>query len=119
TASELLGQRCALPLALAPVGFAGMMARRGEAQAARAARSLQVPFTLSTVGICSYEEVLAASGVPPWFQLYMLRDRGLVAALLDQVWAEGCRTLVFTIDLPVLGPRHRDPRHGIGRAGRC
>lgn len=117
TASPLLGEACALPLALAPVGFAGMMARRGEAQAARAARSLQVPFTLSTVGICSYEEVLAASGVPPWFQLYMLRDRGLVAALLDQVWAQGCRTLVFTIDLPVLGPRHRDPRHGIGRPG--
>jgi L-lactate dehydrogenase (cytochrome) len=117
TASELLGEACALPLALAPVGFAGMMARRGEAQAARAAKCLQVPFTLSTVGICGYEEVAAASGRPPWFQLYMLRDRGLVAALLDQVWAQGCRTLVFTIDLPVLGPRHRDPRHGIGRPG--
>lgn len=117
TTAELLGERCALPLALAPVGFAGMAARRGEAQAARAARALQIPFTLSTVGICGYDEVLQAAGVPPWFQLYMLRDRGLVAALLDQVWAAGCRTLVFTIDLPVLGPRHRDPRHGIGRPG--
>ena len=117
TSGELLGEPCALPLALAPIGLAGMVARRGEAQAARAARSAEVPFTLSTVGICGYAEVTAASGSAPWFQLYMLRDRGLVAALLDQVWAEGCRTLVFTIDLPVLGPRHRDPRHGIGRPG--
>lgn len=117
TTAELLGERWALPLALAPVGFAGMAARRGEAQAARAAHALQIPFTLSTVGICGYDEVLHAAGVPPWFQLYMLRDRGLVTALLDQVWAAGCRTLVFTIDLPVLGPRHRDPRHGIGRPG--
>lgn len=117
TSAELLGEPCALPLALAPIGLAGMVARRGEAQAARAARSAQVPFTLSTVGICSYAEVAAASAAAPWFQLYMLRDRGLVAALLDEVWAAGCRSLVFTIDLPVLGPRHRDPRHGIGRSG--
>ncbi len=114
---SLLGAPCTMPVALAPVGFAGMMARRGEAQAARAARAAGLPFTLSTVGICGFDEVKAAAGGPTWFQLYMLRDRGLVAALLDQVWASGCRSLVFTVDLPVLGPRHRDPRHGIGQPG--
>jgi L-lactate dehydrogenase (cytochrome) len=114
---SLLGAPCTMPVALAPVGFAGMMARRGEAQAARAAQAAGLPFTLSTVGICSFDEVKAAAGGPTWFQLYMLRDRGLVAALLDQVWAAGCRSLVFTVDLPVLGPRHRDPRHGIGQPG--
>lgn len=117
TATELLGERCALPLALAPVGLAGMMARRGEAQAARAARAAGLPFTLSTVGICGLAEVSAAAGAAPWFQLYMLRDRGVVAALLEEAWETGCRTLVFTVDLPMAGPRHRDPRNGLGLPG--
>lgn len=116
TRATLAGQPCALPLALAPIGLAGMAARRGEAQAARAAHAAGVPFTLSTVGICPLAEVAAAS-VPPWFQLYMLRDRGAVRALLDDAWAAGCRTLVFTVDLPLPGMRLRDIRHGMAASG--
>jgi L-lactate dehydrogenase (cytochrome) len=117
TAASLAGESCALPLALAPVGLAGMMARRGEAQAARAAAAAGVPFTLSTVGVCPLDEVRAAYGAPFWFQLYMLRDRGVVQALLERAWTVGCRTLVFTIDLPLPGPRHRDTRRGLGAHG--
>ena len=117
TRSLLAGQDCALPLALAPVGLAGMMARRGEAQAARAAQAASVPFTLSTVGICPLSEVVAATGAAPWFQLYMLRDRGAVRALLDDAWAAGCRTLVFTVDLPATGMRWRDMRNGMAVTG--
>lgn len=116
TSTRLLGQDCRLPLALAPIGLAGMMARRGEVQAARAAHAAGVPFTLSTVGICGLAEVVAA-GPPPWFQLYMLRDRGIVGALLEEAWQAGCRTLVFTVDLPMPGSRHRDARNGLGRPG--
>ncbi len=117
TGAVLLGERCALPLALAPVGLAGMMARRGEARAARVAEEAGVPFTLSTVGVCPLAEVAAARGAPFWFQLYMLRDRGAVEAILDRAWAAGCRTLVFTVDLPLPGPRHRDARNGLGAVG--
>jgi len=113
TRCQLAGQDCAMPLALAPIGLAGMMARRGEAQAARAAAAAGVPFTLSTVGICPLAEVAAAAGTPPWFQLYMLRDRGAVQALLQQAWEAGSRTLVFTVDLPTTGLRHRDTRNGL------
>lgn len=117
TGAVLLGESCALPLALAPVGLAGMMARRGEARAARVAEEAGVPFTLSTVGVCPLPEVAAARGAPFWFQLYMLRDRGAVEVILDAAWAAGCRTLVFTVDLPLPGPRHRDTRNGLGAAG--
>lgn len=117
TTTTLLGEACSMPLALAPVGLAGLMARRGEAQAARVARAAGVPFTLSTVGICTAEEVAAAAAGPCWFQLYMLRDRGIVEALLDAAWQAGCRTLVFTVDLPLPGMRHRDVRHGVGASG--
>ncbi|AVP58491.1 L-lactate dehydrogenase [Pulveribacter suum] len=120
TRTRLAGQDCALPLALAPVGLAGMMARRGEAQALRAASGAQVPFTLSTVGICGLNEVCAAAPAgapPPWFQLYMLRDRGAVRALLEQAWQAGCRTLVFTVDLPLPGMRQRDVRNGMAHRG--
>lgn len=117
TRSSMLGEDCSLPLALAPIGLAGMMARRGEAQAASAAHAAGVPFTLSTVGICGMQEVIAASGAPCWFQLYMLRDRGIVQNVLDQIWASGCRTLVFTVDLPLAGMRHRDSRNGMDQSG--
>lgn len=117
TSATLAGQSCAIPLALAPVGLAGMMARRGEARAARVAHAAGLPFTLSTVGVCGFTEVRDAAGAPPWFQLYMLRDRGVVRALVEQVWAQGCRTLVFTIDLPLPGARHRDVRQGLGARG--
>jgi L-lactate dehydrogenase (cytochrome) len=108
---ETLGQKLAMPIGLAPVGMAGMYARRGEVQAARAAASLGVPFCLSTVGVCSVEEV-AQAGTPPWFQLYMLKDRGYMKALIQRARELGCPVLVFTVDLPVPGARYRDTRSG-------
>ena len=113
TAATLCGRRVGVPLALAPIGMAGMMARRCEVLAARAAAAVSVPFTLSTVGICSVEEVNAAIAEPCWFQLYMLRDRGLVQALLERAAAAGCDTLLFTVDLPLAGMRHRDRQAGM------
>ena len=118
SACTLFGEPCAQPLVLAPVGLAGLMARRGEVQAVRASHAAGVPFTLSTVGLCGLDEVAAAARAPFWFQLYWLRDRGLVQALLAQAQAAGCRTLVFTVDLPVPGLRHRDTRNGLGVPGR-
>ena len=117
TRTTLAGEPCTLPLALAPVGLAGMMARRGEAQAVSAANAAGVPFTLSTVGNCPLAEVQAASRTPFWFQLYMIRDRGVILALLEKAWSAGCRTLVFTVDLPIPGMRHRDTRNGVSARG--
>lgn len=117
TQASMAGQPCAMPLALAPVGMAGMFARRGEVQASRAALNAGVPFTLSTVGICSLEEVQAATRQPFWFQLYMLRDRQAVSQLLTRAWQAGCRTLLFTVDLAVAGVRHRDHRNGLEATG--
>jgi L-lactate dehydrogenase (cytochrome) len=120
TRTPLFGEVCSQPLALAPVGLGGLLARRGEVQAARAAEAAGVPFTLSTVGICPLDEVQQAVHKPIWFQLYMLRDRGIVQALLQRAWAAGCRTLVFTVDLPISGMRHRDTRNGLSApAGRA
>jgi L-lactate dehydrogenase (cytochrome) len=113
TGTELCGRRVSMPLALAPVGMAGMFARRGEVLGTRAAAAAGVPFTLSTVGICPVEEVNAATREPCWFQLYMLRDRGLVQALLERAASAGCDTLLFTVDLPVAGMRHRDTQNGM------
>lgn len=113
TSTTLSGQASAMPLVLAPVGLAGMMGRRGEVQGMRAAARAGIPFTTSTVGICPIEEVQAAAKQPAWFQLYMLRDRGLVQALLERAQAAGCSTLVFTVDLAVTGMRHRDARNGM------
>ncbi len=112
TATELFGERCALPVVLAPVGMAGMYARRGEGLAARAAKAAGVPFTLSTLSLCGIEETAAAAGAPPWFQLYMTKDRGFMADMLDRARASGCRVLVFTVDLPVPGSRRREIRNG-------
>lgn len=112
---DLLGRRWSMPVALGPVGFGGMYARRGEVQAARAAAAAGVPFCLSTVGICSIGE-LEAAGLPFWFQLYIVRDRGLVDALVDRAAAAGCTTLVVTLDLPTPGVRYHDIRSGM--AGR-
>ena len=117
TTAALLGTSCAQPLVLAPIGLAGLMARRGEVQAVRAANAAGVPFTLSTVGLCGLDEVAAAATAPFWFQLYWLRDRGLVQALLDRAWSAGCRTLIFTVDLPLAGLRHRDTRNGMNQPG--
>lgn len=117
TRCELIGQPASMPVALAPLGMAGLYARRGEAQAARAAAAFGVPFSLSTVGICSLAEVQAASGKYSWFQLYMLRDREAVQGLLQQALANGCDTLLFTVDLPVAGIRRRDIRNGMLNPG--
>ena len=108
---QTLGQTLSMPVGLAPVGMAGMYARRGEVQAARAAKAAGVPFCLSTVGVCSVEEV-AGGAAPPWFQLYMLKDRGYMKELLARAKAAGCPVLVFTVDLPVPGARYRDIRSG-------
>jgi L-lactate dehydrogenase (cytochrome) len=108
---ETLGQTLAMPLGLAPVGMAGMYGRRGEVQASKAATAAGVPFCLSTVGVCSVEEV-AERAAPPWFQLYMLKDRGYMKELLGRAKAAGCPVLVFTVDLPTPGARYRDVRSG-------
>ncbi len=114
TGREVLGQRWTMPMALAPVGYAGMLARRGEVQAALAAEAFGVPFTLSTVALCSIEEVRAAVKAPFWFQLYVYRDRGFARALLERAHAAGCPVLVYTVDLAVLGARYREQRYGMG-----
>jgi L-lactate dehydrogenase (cytochrome) len=111
TSIETLGQRYRMPVGLSPVGMAGMYGRRGEVQAARAAASGGVPFCLSTMGICGVEEV-ARTGVPPWFQLYVLKDRGYMRELLRQAKAAGSPVLVLTVDLPLPGARYRDVRSG-------
>lgn len=113
TSVELFGETLAMPLVLAPVGMGGMTARRGEVQAKRAADAAEIPFCLSTVGVCSLEEVGAVSNRPAWFQLYMLKDRGVVKEILDRAWDQGVRTLAFTIDLALLGTRYRDVRNGM------
>jgi L-lactate dehydrogenase (cytochrome) len=117
TGTTLLGQALSMPVLLAPVGLSGMYARRGEVQAARAAKAAGVPFCLSTVGICSVEEVAAGAGTPPWFQLYMIRDRGVMTALLDRAQALGSPALILTVDLPVPGARYRDARRGLFGGG--
>ena len=104
-----------LPVALGPVGLAGMYARRGEVQAARAAAGAGIPFCLSTLSICALPEV-AAAAPPPWFQLYMMKDRGFMRDLMAQAKAAGCPALVFTVDLPVLGARYGDRRSGLSGA---
>lgn len=113
TSTTLTGHEASMPLALAPVGMAGMFARRGEVQGALAAKSAGIPFTTSTVGICPVEEVAQAIAQPFWFQLYMLRDRDLILKLLERAHIAGCDTLVFTVDLPVAGMRLRDYRNGM------
>lgn len=113
--TELFGQTMALPVALGPVGLAGMNARRGEVQALRAAARAGIPFCLSTVGTCSIREV-AGVGAPFWFQLYMIRDRGFMRALLEQAKEAGCPVLLFTVDMPVPGSRYRDYRSGLAGA---
>ena len=113
---ELFGRKLAMPVALAPIGLAGMNARRGERQAARAAEAAGVPFTLSTVSACSLDEVLSAVETPIWFQLYMIRDRGFMRDLLAKANTAGCSALIFTVDMPVSGTRYRDYRSGLAGA---
>ena len=116
--TTLFGRTYQMPVVLGPIGLAGLYARRGEIQAARAAESAGVAFTLSTVSACPLDEVTRAVRDPIWFQLYMIRDRGFMANLLAQAQAAGCAALVFTVDMPVPGSRYRDYRSGLaGAAG--
>ncbi|QDH13682.1 alpha-hydroxy-acid oxidizing protein [Formicincola oecophyllae] len=113
--TELFGRKYNLPIGMDPVGITGMYRRRGEVQAALAAKQVGVPYTLSTVGICPIEEVMKAVGRenPIWFQLYVLRDRGFMKNVLERAWAAGVRTLVFTVDMPIPGSRYRDAHSGM------
>ncbi|KQW80787.1 L-lactate dehydrogenase [Brevundimonas sp. Root1279] len=112
-ATTLLERDVSMPVALAPVGMAGLNARRGEVQAARAAEAKGVPFCLSTVAACSIEEVGEAVQTAPWFQLYVIRDRGFMQTMLDRARAAGSDTLFLTVDMPAPGPRYRDRRSGL------
>ena len=117
--STLFGTPVRMPVALAPIGLAGMNARRGEVQAARAAEGAGVPFCLSTVSACPIAEVAHGTTQPFWFQLYMIRDRGFMIELMAQARDAGCSALVFTVDMPVPGSRYRDYRSGLaGASGR-
>lgn len=111
--TEVLGQKLPLPIILAPVGFSGLYARRGEIQAAKAAEKEAIPFCLSTVSICSIEEVHKETSAPFWFQFYMLKDKGFCRELLQRASAAGCPVLLFTVDLPVVGVRYRGIHYGI------
>ena len=112
-AVEVLGQELAFPLVLAPVGLGGMMAPRAEVQAARAAEAIGVPFVESTVSICSIEEVAKATRTPPWFQLYVMRDRTYAEDLIARARAVEAPVLMLTVDLAVVGARHRDTRNAM------
>ena len=114
--TTLFGRAQAMPIALAPVGLAGMNARRGEVQAARAAEAAGVPFSLSTVSACPLSEVAAGVNEPLWFQLYMIRDRGFMRDLMAQAKAAHCSALIFTVDMPVPGSRYRDYHSGLAGA---
>ncbi|TOP33539.1 FMN-dependent L-lactate dehydrogenase LldD [Vibrio parahaemolyticus] len=111
--TEILGEKLAMPIALAPVGLTGMYARRGEVQAAKAAEKKGIPFTMSTVSVCPIEEVAPAIERPMWFQLYVLKDRGFMKNVLERAKAAGVTTLVFTVDMPVPGARYRDMHSGM------
>ncbi|MGI8936738.1 MAG: L-lactate dehydrogenase [Iamia sp.] len=112
-ATEVLGQPLALPVILGPVGLGGMFAQRAEVAAARAAEAAGVPFVESTVSICSIEEVAEATTRPPWFQLYVMRDRSYAEDLMGRTAAVGSPVLVLTVDLAVVGARHRDTRNAM------
>ncbi|HEY0411704.1 MAG TPA: FMN-dependent L-lactate dehydrogenase LldD [Allosphingosinicella sp.] len=114
--TTLFGREMAMPVGLSPVGLAGMNARRGEVQAARAAEAAGIPFCLSTVSACGLEEVAAGVSHPFWFQLYAIRDRGFLRDLIGRAKALGCDGLLFTVDLPIPGVRYRDHRSGLAGA---
>jgi len=113
TRGSMLGQEVAMPVALAPVGLTGLNWADGEILAARAAQRFGVPFTLSTMSICSIEDVAGAVHKPFWFQLYVMRDRGFAASLIERAKAAGCSALVLTLDLQVQGQRHQDLKNGL------
>jgi L-lactate dehydrogenase (cytochrome) len=111
--TTIIGEKAALPLALAPIGLCGMQHGDGEILACRAAQNAGVPFTLSTMSVCSIEDVAQAVGKPFWFQLYVIKDRGFIKALIERAAAAKCSALVLTLDLQVLGQRHCDIKNGM------
>ena len=111
--TTIIGEKVSLPLALAPIGLCGMQHGDGEILACRAAQAAGIPFTLSTMSICSIEDVAKAVGKPFWFQLYVMKDRGFIRALVERAAAANCSALVLTLDLQVLGQRHCDIRNGM------
>lgn len=113
TASEMIGQQVRMPVALAPVGLTGMQSADGEIKAAWAAKKFGVPFTLSTMSICSIEDVAAATQAPFWFQLYVMRDQEFLEAIIERARRANCSALVLTLDLQILGQRHKDLKNGL------
>ncbi|MFT4276078.1 MAG: alpha-hydroxy acid oxidase [Rhodopseudomonas sp.] len=112
-ATTILGDKYAMPLILAPVGSTGMQHADGEIHACRAAQAAGIPYTLSTMSICSIEDVAANVDKPFWFQLYVMRDRGFAKALIERAIAAKCSALVLTVDLQVIGQRHQDIKNGM------
>jgi L-lactate dehydrogenase (cytochrome) len=113
TATTMVGVPAAMPVALAPTGLTGMQHADGEILAARAAEKFGVPFTLSTMSICSIEDVAAHTKAPFWFQLYVMRDRDFIERLIDRAKAARCGALMLTLDLQILGQRHKDIKNGL------
>jgi len=113
TASTMLGQKVAMPVALAPVGMTGMQHADGEIKAAKAAQAMGVPFTLSTMSICSIEDIAEHTTAPFWFQLYVMKDNDFVDAAIARAKKAGCSALVVTLDLQILGQRHKDLKNGL------
>lgn len=112
-ATEMIGQQVVMPVAIAPTGLTGMQNADGEIKAARAAEKFGIPFTLSTMSICSIEDVAESTSKPFWFQLYVMRDRAFIERLIDRAKAANCSALVLTMDLQILGQRHKDLRNGM------
>ncbi len=112
-ASTMIGQKVAMPVALAPTGLTGMQHADGEILAARAAEKAGVPFTLSTMSICSIEDVAEHTSAPFWFQLYVMKDREFIGRMIDRAKAARCSALVLTFDLQILGQRHKDVKNGL------
>jgi L-lactate dehydrogenase (cytochrome) len=112
-ATTIIGETACLPLALAPIGLCGMQRGDGEILACRAAQAAGIPFTLSTMSICSIEDVAQAVAKPFWFQLYVMKDRGFIRSLIERAAAAKCSALILTVDLQVLGQRHCDIRNGM------
>src|SRR6187549_1689891 len=112
-ATTMLGQPVSMPVAIAPVGSTGMQSADGEIKAAKAAEKFGIPFTLSTMGICSIEDVAENTTKPFWFQLYVMRDRAFIERLIDRAKDAKCSALVLTMDLQILGQRHKDIRNGL------
>ncbi|MBU6503886.1 MAG: alpha-hydroxy-acid oxidizing protein [Burkholderiales bacterium] len=113
TRTQMIGRDVAMPVAIAPTGLTGMQHADGEILAARAAEKFGIPFTLSTMSICSIEDIAAHTTAPFWFQLYVMRDRDFIERLIDRAKAANCGALVLTLDLQIIGQRHKDLKNGL------